>query len=70
LKAIAFQEILDELKVVQERIRQLEFDSLKRDIAEGQRAIEAGEFDSFTRKLAELGSPDLLSRGGKATMRL
>lgn len=46
--AIDFQNNRDSLNVAHERIKQLEFDLLKRDIAEGQRAIEAGESDSFT----------------------
>ncbi len=46
--AIAFQASLDQIKVAQERINQLEFDRLKFDIAEGQRDFAEGRFDSFT----------------------
>ncbi len=46
--AIAFQASLDQIKVAQERINQLEFDRLKLDIAEGQRDFAEGRFDSFT----------------------
>ena len=46
--AIAFQDSLDRLKVAQENIDQLKLDSLRRDIAEGQKALVEGNFDSYT----------------------
>jgi prevent-host-death family protein len=46
--AIAFQASLDQIKVAQERINQLEFDRLKLDIAEGQRDFAEGRYTSYT----------------------
>jgi prevent-host-death family protein len=46
--AIAFQASLDQMKVAQERINQLEFDRLKADIADGQRDFAEGRFTSYT----------------------
>ncbi len=45
--AIAFQASLDQIKVAQERINQLEFDRLKLDIAEGQRDFAEGRYTSY-----------------------
>jgi prevent-host-death family protein len=46
--AIAFQALLDELKVFQEQVDELKLDALRRDIQLGIDQIEAGEYTEYT----------------------
>jgi prevent-host-death family protein len=46
--AIAFQALLDEMKVVQEQINELKLESLRRDIQVGIDQLEAGEYTEYT----------------------